>query len=212
MMSRRKGLVLLAVVVGVVTVAGLSIARLSSPLPALPTPTAPVPAPTAAAEPVPTTAPGPVIPATKGKWTQSHYIPAADGSGSITFHLLANGAIFSRLGWKRPGLIVRCNYKSNEVALVTGVAAAVQGDDPDRHPVTLRFDGAPAETQSWRQSFDDGTLVSPDAVQTARHISRSRRLRVEFTRVNASPAIADFDVTGLDRHIAAMPEACGWSP
>jgi hypothetical protein len=175
----------------------------STPSPAATKPSMPsAPSPVAGA---PIAAPAPV-----DKWQRSEQRSQMDDSKTVVFSLASNNPITGWLTTETPTLILRCREKKTEAYVVTGMAASVEMGEFQQHTVQLRFDDKPAQSQSWGQSTDDKALFAPQSIGLIRQIAATKRLRFGFTPFNASPVIAEFDVTGFAPHMKELSDTCKW--
>lgn len=171
----------------------------------------PTPAPPKAAAVV-GTAPAEKTPAAPtDKWQRSEERSPMDDSKTVAFNLEATAPIKGWLARATPSLVLRCKEKKTNAYVVTGMPASVEsGGEMGQHTVTIRFDDKPAQSQSWSQSTDDKALFAPQATGFIRQVAAAKRLRIGFTPFNASPVIAEFDITGFAEHMKELSETCKW--
>src|SRR5262249_29583602 len=132
-----------------------------------------------------------------------------DDSKTVVFRLDAEESVKGWLESHVPTLILRCKEKSTDAYMVTGMAASVESGG-DAHTVQVRFDDKPVDEQRWHDSTDDKALFAPNPVSFIKKVSTAKRLRIGFTPFNASPVIAEFDVTGFGSHMSELSETCHW--
>ena len=96
-----------------------------------------------------------------------------------------------------------------DVYIVTGMAASDDRGD-GTHTISVRFDSDPAEHWGTVESTDTEALfIAPlYATQMVGKLTHSRRLLVEFTPLNAPPAMIAFDTRGFKTHAARVLAAC----
>jgi hypothetical protein len=133
-----------------------------------------------------------------------------DDSKGVVFQLEAENEVSGWLHRQRPTLVLRCQEGKPEAYMVTGMSSSVESGDLERHTVGVRFDEAKAQSQMWGQSTDDKALFAPQPVSFIKNVAGAKRLRLQFTPFNASPAIAEFDVTGFGLYIGDIARACHW--
>jgi hypothetical protein len=128
---------------------------------------------------------------------------------AVAYEVEADDTIGIWMRTVRPSLVVRCAGGRMEVFVFTQTAAKIEPRTED-HTVTLRFDEAEAVTELWPDSDDHDALFAPDGRAFARRLAGARTLRFGFTPHNAPPAIATFQVAGLERALATAGRDCGW--
>jgi hypothetical protein len=161
---------------------------------------------TAAARTAPTMLPAPVT----AKW---NHMAAGRWTGgdrkSVAFELPANNRIHI---WTRdvtPVLVVRCQAGQVEPFVYTQSAARMEPQDGD-HTVRIAFDDGPEATERWPDSDEHDALFAKDSAAFTHQLAAARTLRFGFEPHNAPPAVAEFDVSGLNELLSASAKACGW--
>jgi len=145
------------------------------------------------------------------KWELSTEKSAMDGSPTVTLTLEAENRVSSWLDNRLPELYVRCLEHSTALILDGKVQYSVEGgDDLDLHSVRLRFDDSAPHAEQWSESSAGTALFSPSPLSEIRRLEKTKTLRVQYTPFNSNPAIATFDVSGLDAQIAPLRKACKW--
>lgn len=134
---------------------------------------------------------------------------ASDGSRTIAFELAADNYVPVWMKRVRPVLAVRCLSETTDVFVITGSAASIEGN-ASRHTVRVSFDEGPDVEAHWLDSVDYQALFAPDGEVVARQIAGARQMRFGFTPYNASPVVADFDVSGFDELIESVAKTCKW--
>jgi predicted Ser/Thr protein kinase len=145
-----------------------------------------------------------------GGWHVDEERSEMDGSPTVMLGLDSNDRVQGWLESVRPTLVIRCLEHKTSVYVVTGMGAQPVAGEYDQHPVELRFNEGKPITQWWRQSTDSKALFASSPIVLSRRLTKSNRLRFRFTPFNASPAIASFDLRGLDRLLPKVANACGW--
>jgi len=161
------------------------------------------------------------------KWKIATEKNVMNDTPTVTASVRAEGPIKGPLGKTFvPTLIVRCQtplQKSTlpdffplipglEVYVVTGMPATVENSE-GLHQTVLRYDDEPPHQSGMRESTDKQSLFfSPNeatrAIYTYRTLVMSKRLLMQFTPFESSPAIITFDTRGLDKHIDQVLAAC----
>jgi hypothetical protein len=159
-----------------------------------------------AATAAPRTSPTPGTPkwsqVTAGRWT-------GGDRKSVAFELQANNKI--RI-WTRdviPVLVVRCQAGQVEPFVYTQSAARMEPQDGD-HTVRVAFDDGPELTERWPDSDEHDALFARDSAAFTHQLATAQTLRFGFDPHNAGPAVARFDVSGLNELLAAAAKPCGW--
>jgi hypothetical protein len=165
----------------------------------------------AANQPAPAgrTSPAPPPPVTD-KWVRAETTSQMDDSKGVVFQLEGESEIEGWLHRQRPSLVLRCHEGKAEAYMVTGMPASVESGEFHRHTVSVRFDENRTQSQMWGQSTDDKALFAPQPVSFIKGVAGAKRLRLQFTPFNASPVIAEFDVTGFGKYIGDIAKACRW--
>jgi hypothetical protein len=172
--------------------------------PAAPPRSVPGRVPAAAAR---TSAPPPSVPmsawteVTGGRWT-------GGARQSVAFELRAVNKIHIWTRAVTPVLVVRCQAGRVEPFVFTQSAARMEPQDGD-HTVRLAFDDAQEVTERWPDSDEHDALFARDAAAFTAQLVTARTLRFGFEPHNASPAVAQFQVTGLRELLAGSPRQCG---
>jgi type VI secretion system protein VasI len=145
-----------------------------------------------------------------GKWAPAFGISKVDDSKTVSLSVTAESSIQGWLKRYTPDLFIRCQQRKTEVFIVTGMAPNVEYGMHDQATVTLRFDKAPAVKYVANKSTDGEALFLPNAISLIRTMLKSKRMLFHFTPFNSNPQETEFDLTGLDKTIAPLQEACGW--
>lgn len=111
-------------------------------------------------------------------------------------------------GWlsrSRPSLAVGCIERKPRILLLVG---AVHSDTIGR----VRWDDREAfRDYTWDELTDNSGFATTEPVFTAETMLQAKRLRIEFTPVNAAPVVADFSLAGFDKVYADLTKICDWS-
>ena len=149
-----------------------------------------------------------------GVWQVEEERSKMDGSPTVILGLRSTDTVHGWLETATPTLVVRCQEHKTSVYIVTGMAAQPgEGASSDAYPIELRFDEEKPTTQWWGQSTDNkglGVWSSSKAIALSRRLAKANKLLFRFTPFNASPAIASFDLHGLDRLLPKVAHACDW--
>lgn len=142
-------------------------------------------------------------------WRVSQDTSPMDGSETVTLDLDSEDSIQGWVKSEKPTLIIRCKENRTEVYVVTGMAASVEFGT-EGHTVRTRLDDRKPVSQRWSDSTDHKALFAPNPIPLAKRLANAKKLAFEFTPFEASPAIAEFDLTGLESHLGKVASACGW--
>ena len=167
------------------------------------------PAETAAApKPSPAAKLSPASTATQ-KWsTQNSSYWVGKRRKSVAFELPAENTVAVWMRSVRPALVVRCMDRHTEVFVVTESALKIESQSED-HTVTIAFDGEAGVSERWPDSEEHDALFARDGAAFANRLARARSLRFGYTPHNASAVVAQFNVAGLDAHLAQAARDCG---
>lgn len=146
---------------------------------------------------------------TSDGWQVSEGTSQMDSSQTVRLSLLSEGPIQGWLESEHPALDIRCLEDKTAVYVVTGTAASVEYGT-ETHTVRMRFDDGKPITQHWSESTDSKALFAPNAIPLAKQLTKHNRFTFEFTPFQASPAIAVFELNGINKHIGEVENACGW--
>lgn len=158
----------------------------------------------------------PAAQAPANKWHVTEDRSPMDDSKTVVLSLDSDDVIEGPLGPSTPSLIVRCKEAKTQVYIHTGMAASVEedldGGPSDVHTVKIRLDQGDAVTEHWGESTAHEALFSSrDGIEFAKQLAEAQTLTFQFTPFDANPAIARFNLRGLDTHLRKVAEACGWS-
>jgi hypothetical protein len=208
--SSGKGTALLALALAGILVGAGAIALVMARTPRANAAVATATVPPPATAPVPRGAPGSPreLPARSPKWSGG-VEHVGRRTRVVFFELAAENEITMWTRRVRPVLSVRCVGESTEAYVLTEAAAAIEGNG-ETNTVSLAFDDAAPQKQTWFPSDDYQALFSPDAIALSRQIAGARTLRFGFTPYNAAPAVAQFDLRGFDAHIGEIAKSCRW--
>jgi hypothetical protein len=143
-------------------------------------------------------------------WTMSEDVSAMDGSKTIVLGLDAVGEVKGWLESTKPTLVIRCKEKKTDLYVNTGTRANVEYGMTDSAHVRVRFDDAESEKEVWNESTDGKALFAANPIRFANRLNKAKIFRFEFTPYNASLAIAEFHVDGVQDKLPKVAETCGW--
>ena len=144
------------------------------------------------------------------KWQISRGQSSMDDSKTVVLNLRADNDVQAWLEDKRPILNIRCKEGKTQVYLWTGTAATVE--EIAGHTVRIRLDDGTPIGQTWGESTDHNSLFfDEDAIVFVKQLVKAKTLAFQFTPFSASPAVACFDLRGLENHIGEVAATCGWS-
>jgi type VI secretion system protein VasI len=163
------------------------------------------------------------------KWRVTESNSPMDDSKTVVLTLVSENEIQGPIGAVKPSLIVRCQQKKTDLYVVTGMAASVEvgfdGGPRAAHKVGIRLDEEEATYRDWYESGDNKALFAGDmiydstghrsafsggVIELVKRVSNASKLTFQFTPFDGSPQVAAFDLKGLDDHLHAVAEACGW--
>jgi len=149
------------------------------------------------------------------KWHVTEDHSPMDDSRIVVLSLESDDVIQGPVGSKKPKLVVRCKEGKTQVYVVTGMAATVEeaseGGPSAGHTVRLRIDQNSPQTATWWESTSDSALFNEDdAIAFAKQLAQANLFTFQFTPFDANPAIARFDLRGLNAHLGKVADACGW--
>jgi len=145
-----------------------------------------------------------------GGWQVDEQRSEMDGSPTVILSLDSPDSVEGWLESAKPSLVIRCLEHKTSVYIVTGMGAQPVQGAYDEYSVEVRFDEEKPATQWWTQSTDSKALFATNTIALARRLAKANRLRFRFPPFNASPAIATFDLRGLDRLLPKVTQACSW--
>lgn len=108
-------------------------------------------------------------------------------------------------------LVVRCIDNRTDVLVSTDLVLG--GSLDDRTEVRLRFDSAPAETQSWLRSTSYRAAFAIDRIGLARRLAHTeaKELRVRVAPFDSAGVDFVFSLNGARAQIEKVARLCGWS-
>jgi hypothetical protein len=127
---------------------------------------------------------------------------------SAAFELPAENTVAVWMRSVRPALVVRCMDRRAEVFVVTESALKIEPQSDD-HTVSIAFDDEAVASERWPDSEEHDALFARDGAAFANRLARSRTLQFGYTPHNAAPVVAQFNVAGLDAHLARAGRECG---
>ncbi len=105
-----------------------------------------------------------------------------------------------------PTIYIRCSRGDLQIYLRTGT---VLERDPQTHIAgRIRYDNAEAESLLGKLSTNYQAIFLAYAREHLDHLLKARRVLIEFTPFRNGKQIAEFDVTGLDRHLPLLTQHC----
>lgn len=141
-------------------------------------------------------------------WQVTEETSQMDGSKTVVLALDAENEIKGWLKSTRPALVIRCRERKIDVYANLGVAANPEVGRYNEYTVRIKLDDQPAVRQRWGSSTDNEALFSRNGAALAGQISNAKKMLLEFTPFNASPATVQFNVEGLEKHLPKVRSAC----
>lgn len=150
------------------------------------------------------------------KWQVSESRSPMDDSKTVVLSLESDDVIQGPAGARKPKLMIRCKEGKTDTYVVTGMAASVEedydGGPREDHTVNIRLDEGSPLTEHWDESSPhDALFIGADGMAFAKILAQTKKLTFQFTPFDANPAVARFDLRGLDKHLGRVADACGWN-
>lgn len=144
------------------------------------------------------------------RWQVSYDVSKMDDSKTIIMAVNAENTIQAWLAEPRPTLIIRCQEKKTDLFINVGAQINPEYGLSNEATVKLRLDDKKPFQQTWGLSTDGKALFASFPIPMAIHLYSAKKLTVSFVPFNSSPAIAEFDVRGIDKHLPELAKTCGW--
>lgn len=111
----------------------------------------------------------------------------------------------------RAVLLLRCMENTTSAMLITSchLASGFQGYGD----IEYRVDEKPSRKKSFEASTDNTSLglwSGGSAIPFIKELLGGKEIIMRFTPFSESPTTAKFDISGLDKNISALSDACGW--
>ena len=155
---------------------------------------------------------GTPAPPPSGRWVVGESKSAADDTRTVQLSLEADSAIH---GWpakeRTPALILRCAEKKTEAFVFTGFRPNVESGNLEGATVLIRLDKDPAKSYRTNQSTDGESLFLPGSTAFIRTLAKHEKMLFRFTPFNSDPQETTFDLRGLEKALAPLKKACGWT-
>jgi hypothetical protein len=144
----------------------------------------------------------------RSKWSSSTRASAKDGSQLAHALLAADTAFTDRFGARHePRLHIWCTEERTRVYVEVG---APLDSGEDTATVRIRLDEDKPEMIRGPGSTNGEAFFFPDPIGILRRMKGKRTLRVEFSLLREGNPIAEFDLRGMEPHVARVQQACGW--
>ena len=152
------------------------------------------------------------LPSPKSDWSVRVDTSALDDSKTVVLTLASKDQFLSQYGqFKRGTLIIRC--KENTTSLYTIWGGHFMSDNRNGGRVDYRVDAKKASTVSMKNSTDHQALGLWSGGQSIPFIKKlvgAERLYIRATPFSQSAVEMSFNITGLEKAIEPLREACGW--
>jgi hypothetical protein len=134
---------------------------------------------------------------TVNRWVRTDLQAATGDHLGVRLTLEADGGVQGWLRSSTPSLAITCTVAGVEIAVVTGLPAAVEPGSG--RTVRLRWDSGEAGITSWIQSANRQSLSAPPADVEAllARLAESGRLYFAYVPFNADAVEAAFTLTGF---------------
>ena len=112
---------------------------------------------------------------------------------------------------KRGTLIIRC--MENTTSLYTKWGGHFMSDNRNNGRVDYRVDAKKASRVSMRESTNNKSLglwSGSQSIPFIKQLLNAKQLYIRATPYSESPVEMAFNVTGLEKAIEPLREACGW--
>lgn len=134
-----------------------------------------------------------------------------DGSTTLILQKDAKAPVEAWLKEMTPSIRIQCKEGKTSVLLITDAPfASVVGAFGKAQIRTRIGEGAPSESL-WSKSTDGEAAFAPNPVSFVRKLKNAKTLNVEFNPHNATLALAEFDLTGIEPHIEELAKTCKWA-
>lgn len=148
----------------------------------------------------------------KSDWSVRVDTSALDDSKTVVLTLSSKDQFLSQYGQlKRGTLIIRC--MENTTSLYTVWGGHFMSDNRNSGRVDYRVDAKKASRVSMRESTDNKALGLWSGGQSIPFIKKllgAEQLYIRATPFSESAVEMSFNVTGLERAIEPLRDACGW--
>lgn len=152
------------------------------------------------------------VPIEAGAWIVSEDISAFDDSRTVVLSIQSSEAIRGQFGPAAPAVMhLRC--KENRTVLYLWLNDLFLSDIQGFGTVELRIDNQKAQSVRMAASTDNKALGLWDGGSSIPFIKKllsGQTVVFRATPYNESPVEFSFDLTGLERAIAPLKEACSW--
>jgi hypothetical protein len=136
-------------------------------------------------------------------WKRTISTSEMDDTVQLLYTISAEKVIKGWLAASNPVLGARC--LKNEASLVV-ITLPVRVERVNR----IRFDEEPAEDIFWNNMPNDTGFIASMPQYWAAKMLKAQRVRLEFTPVNAPPAVADFRLAGFEKAYQELSKQCPW--
>ena len=126
--------------------------------------------------------------------------PTPEPLSDLRFEISAKRDIARKGKSARPMLRFECRSRQIAVAIIPGLTLP-----PQEPSVSTRVDSADIVTESWSKG---GALSPPSPAKLLKRLQGGLTLEVKVVSGKAEPLRFSFDLTGVDRRLAALTRAC----
>jgi hypothetical protein len=148
---------------------------------------------------------------TVSKWRGNKESSRVDDSSNAVISLDADASIFGRPAkTNTASLIIRCDKQNTAVYIVTGMFPQNYQYGPDGGVVTIRFDKEKSIRLHDLPSTDENAIRLEKGKWLIKKMIQHNTMFVTFSPFNSSPAMAIFDLRGLEDAVKSMKDTCKW--
>ena len=145
------------------------------------------------------------------RWVINRASSAMDDSPTIKIQIDAVAPVNA---WPRPttpSLRIQCvENKTNVLFIIDSAFTPILGEY-GKAGIRVRIDAENAYSQLWSKSTDGEAAFAPNAIGFLKKLRNAKKLLIEFTPLNAGPATAEFDLTGIHTLAEEVAQTCKWS-
>jgi type VI secretion system protein VasI len=145
------------------------------------------------------------------KWRVNKESSRDVGSSNIIISLDATASIFGRPAKANTAsLILWCKDRKPAVSVVTGMSPQNFTYGPDGGVVIIQFDKEKSKRHHVLQSNDEKAIFLEKSEGLINKMIQHNRMFLTFSPFNSSPAMATFDLRGLEDAMKPLKNTCNW--
>ncbi|MFN4228328.1 type VI secretion system-associated protein TagO [Parvibaculum sp.] len=146
----------------------------------------------------------------EGDWLRKTGVSPMDDSPTVHLHVLSEEPFE---GWRKDrvgALFLRCVENKTSAYVFTGMPAEPERGRYNKASVQLRYDKEKPRRLVMTQGTDRKTLFFPDPVAEIKRMMKHDEMLFRFTPFSAGKTSARFKLTGLEKAVQPLREACHW--